>query len=68
MPGCHRLKDPERNGNRLTGTQVIDPMATDPLALWTGAPGTGRSQPPVSHADVLAGQRAWADRGMPCPL
>lgn len=65
---CRQMKDPARNGNRRTGAEVIDHMATDPLVLWAWAPGTGRSQPPVSHADFLAGLRAWADHGMPCPL
>ena len=65
---CRQIKDPARNGNRRTGAQVIDHMATDPLVLWAWAPGHGRSQPPVSHADFLAGLRAWADQGMPCPL
>lgn len=64
---CRQMKDPARNGNRRTGSQVIDHMATDPLVLWAWAPGTGRSQPPLSHAEFLAALRVWADQGMPCP-
>ena len=64
---CRQMKDPARNGNRRTGSQVINHMATDPLVLWAWAPGTGRSQPPLSHAEFLAALRVWADQGMPCP-
>lgn len=64
---CRQMKDPARNGNRRTGAQVIEHMSTDPLVLWAWAPGTGRSQPPMSHADFVAALRTWADKGMPCP-
>lgn len=64
---CRQMKDPARNGNRRTGAQVIEHMATDPLVLWAWAPGTGRSQPPLSQVDFLAALRAWAEQGMPCP-
>ena len=64
---CRQLKDPARNGNRRTGAQVIDHMATDPLVLWAWEPGAGRSQPPLSNAELVAALRVWADQGMPCP-
>ena len=64
---CRQLKDPARNGNRRTAAQLIKHMATEPLVLWAWAPGSGRSLPPLSHADFLTALQAWADLGMPCP-
>ena len=64
---CRQVKDPARNGNRRSAEQVIDHMATDPLVLWAWQPGSGRAQPPLSHADFLAALRSWTDRGQPCP-
>jgi hypothetical protein len=65
---CEEMKDPERNGGRRTGREVIEHMKVDPLVLWAWAPGVGRSTPPLSHEQFVAALEAWVDAGMPCPL
>jgi hypothetical protein len=35
------MKDPERNGGRRTGDEVIEHMKVDPLVLWAWDPGAG---------------------------
>jgi len=33
---CEQMKDPERNGGRRTGEEVIEHTKVDPLVLWRG--------------------------------
>jgi hypothetical protein len=63
---CEQMKDPERNGGRRTGEQIIEHMKTDPLVLWAWAPGVGRTPPPISHEEFVEVLEAWVKVGMPC--
>src|SRR6266446_1177573 len=65
---CEQMKDPQRNGARRTGEEVIEHMKTDPLVLWAWAPGAGRTTPPLSHEKFVQALEAWVSAGMPCPL
>jgi len=64
---CEQMKDPERNGGRRTGEDVIEHMKTDPLVLWAWAAGTGRPPPPLSPEKFVEVLEAWVSAGMPCP-
>jgi hypothetical protein len=64
---CEQIKDPDRNGGRRTGEEVIEHMKTDPLVLWAWGPGAGRSTPSLSHAQLVEALDAWVAAGMPCP-
>jgi hypothetical protein len=64
---CKEMKDPQRNGQRRTGQQIIEHMKVDPLVLWAWHPGAGRSIPPVSHEQFVKALETWVDAGMPCP-
>ncbi|TMB20119.1 MAG: hypothetical protein E6J65_16945, partial [Deltaproteobacteria bacterium] len=50
---CEQMKDPERNGGRRTGEEVIEHTKVDPLVLWAWDPGAARTMPPLSHAQFL---------------
>ena len=63
---CEELKDPSRNGGRRTGEEIIEHMKTDPLVLWAWSPGTGRTSPPLSHAQFVEALETWTRAGMPC--
>jgi hypothetical protein len=64
---CAQLKDPQRNGNRVTADEVIAHMKDDPLVLWAWNPGAGRSTPVMSHSDFVKALQVWVSAGMPCP-
>jgi hypothetical protein len=64
---CKQMKDPERNGGRRTGEEVIEHMKSDPLVLWAWSPGAGRTTPPLTNAALVAALEAWIAAGMPCP-
>src|SRR2546422_3430600 len=40
---CEQMKDPERNGGRRTGEEVIEHTKVDPLVLWAWDPGAART-------------------------
>ena len=61
------MKDPERNGGRRSGEDVIEHMKADPLVLWAWAPGADRRPPPLSHEKFVETLEAWVSAGMPCP-
>lgn len=63
---CEQIKDPARNGGRRTGDQVIEHMKSDPLVLWAWHPGYGRTQPPLTHAELVVALEAWVRAGRPC--
>lgn len=65
---CEQMKDPQRNGGRRTGEEVIEHMKTDPLVLWAWSPGANRTTPPLSHEKFVEALDAWVSAGMPCPL
>ncbi len=56
---CEQMKDPERNGGRRTGEEVIEHTKVDPLVLWAWDPGAARTMPPLSHAQFLEALEAW---------
>jgi hypothetical protein len=64
---CEQMKDPERNGGRRTGGEVIEHMKVDPLVLWAWDPGGARTMPPLTHAQFVEALEAWVGAGMPCP-
>jgi hypothetical protein len=64
---CEQMKDPERNGGRRTGEEVMEHMKVDPLVLWAWDPGAARTMPPLSHAQFIEALEAWVRAGMPCP-
>jgi hypothetical protein len=64
---CEQMKDPERNGGRRTGEEVIEHTKVDPLVLWAWDPGAARTMPPLSHAQFLEALEAWVRADMPCP-
>jgi hypothetical protein len=64
---CEQMKDPNRNGGRRTGEEVIEHMKVDPLVLWAWNPGAGRTTPPLSHDELVEALEAWVSAGMPCP-
>jgi hypothetical protein len=64
---CEQMKDPERNGGRRAGEEVIEHMKTDPLVLWAWNPGAGRTTPPLTHEQLVEALEAWVSAGMPCP-
>jgi hypothetical protein len=63
---CAQLKDQDKNGVR-TLAQIVDHVTTDPLVLWTWAPGPGRRPAPGTPAVFAALIKAWADSGADCP-
>src|SRR5215475_1065603 len=56
---CKQMKDPDRNGGRRTGEEVIEHMKIDPLVLWAWNPGADRTAPPLSHAQLVDALEAW---------
>ena len=64
---CEQMKDPERNGGRRSGEEVIEHMKSDPLVLWAWNPGAGRTTPPLSNEQLVKALEAWVSAGMPCP-
>jgi len=64
---CEQMKDPQRNGGRRTGEEVIEHMKIDPLVLWAWSPGADRTSPPLSHDQFVEALEAWVKAGMPCP-
>jgi hypothetical protein len=64
---CEQMKDPERNGGRSTGEEVIEHMKVDPLVLWAWSPGAGRTTPPLTHEQFVDALEAWVRADMPCP-
>jgi hypothetical protein len=64
---CEQMKDPERNGGRRTGEEVIEHMKVDPLVLWAWNPGTGRTTPPLTHQQFVDALEAWVRADMRCP-
>jgi len=64
---CEQMKDPQRNGGRRTGEEVIEHMKGDPLVLWAWNPGSNRTTPPLSHEQFVDALQAWVTAGMPCP-
>ncbi len=63
---CEQMKDPERNGGRRAGEEVIEHMKVDPLVLWAWDPGADRTMPPLTHAQFVEALEAWVRAGMPC--
>lgn len=63
---CAEMKDPDRNGGRHTGEEIIEHMKTDPLVLWAWTPGTGRTPPPLPHDQFVEALETWVKAGMPC--
>jgi hypothetical protein len=64
---CEQMKDPNRNGGRRIGEEVIEHMKSDPLVLWAWNPGGGRTTPPLTHAELMEASDAWIRAGKPCP-
>jgi hypothetical protein len=64
---CAQMKDPDRNGGRRAGEEVIEHMKSDPLVLWAWSPGAGRTKPPLTNAELMAALEAWIAAGMPRP-
>jgi hypothetical protein len=64
---CRQIKDPKQNGGKTTLAESVHHMETDHLVLWAWAPGTGRTIPPMSHADFMARMKTWVDNGGACP-
>lgn len=68
---CATFKDTGRNGGH-TPDRMIEHHATEPLVQWAWSPGMHadgrvRATPPISHAELLAATRRWAEAGAPCP-
>ncbi|MFL5439083.1 MAG: hypothetical protein ACJ79W_07995 [Myxococcales bacterium] len=42
-------------------------MKSDPLVLWAWSPGSGRTTPPPTNAELVQALEAWIAAGMPCP-
>ncbi len=63
---CKQLRDREHNGDRSLD-DLLHHISEDPLVLWGWNPGGDRAAPPISHADFVAGFKAWVDAKGICP-
>ena len=63
---CRTLLDRSKNGGRNPAA-LAKHMTGDPLVLWAWNPGSGRTPPPVSTADLKQALATWVDGGTPCP-
>ena len=63
---CRNLKDPSKTGGRSV-VQLVEHVNADPLVRWGWDPGSGRTQPPISHAAFVTAFQSWVDQGAPCP-
>jgi hypothetical protein len=67
---CKALLDPARGG--MTAQTLIEHLQTEKLVAWAWHPGRNprgdmRRQPPISHEQLLALARDWAELGAACP-
>jgi len=63
---CRGLKDPSQNRNRNLN-DLLQHVTNDPIVLWGWAPGSGRTPPPLSHADFVLQFRLWIETSAACP-
>lgn len=68
---CRAVTDRTKNSG-LDGPGLLKHHEEEPLVLWAWTPGrrtdgSGRTLPPLSHAEFVAATRTWVDAGMPCP-
>lgn len=61
---CQQLLDPEINGGRGL-TALTEHVANDHLLMTSWH--SGRTPPPISHADLVARFATWSAAGGPCP-
>jgi len=61
---CAQLKDPEINGGRGL-TDLTAHVANDHLLMTSWH--SGRTPPPISHAELVARFAVWGSAGGPCP-
>jgi hypothetical protein len=65
---CAQIKDPTRNGNKLTIAEVAEHIKDDdPLVLWGWDPGPGREPAPYSKDQLITFLENWDKAGAPCP-
>ena len=63
---CRQLKDPKQTGGRSL-QQLLEHVSSDDLVGWAWDPGTGRTPPPLSHAETVAQMKNWIAGGAACP-
>jgi hypothetical protein len=63
---CRAMLDPQKNGGRSLA-ELVTHLTQDALVQWAWSPGSNRTPPPVSQAQLKTALDTWANAGAPCP-